>query len=308
MTHRPHARRLCMMTTAWHRWWCRNAPPHVMGVFRIAFGGFLLFYWGLRAPHVDMLFSDRGIVLPLLDQPAWLHTLLTPPPAWAAYTLYAAFMVALVCVTLGWGMRVAGLVALAYNWYAWQLSLHLLGASFDRLFAFVLLVVALSGADRIYALRMRLRHGSWTAWEPVAITAQRLIAVQITLTYLGVGWQKVWLPDWKSGEVLAWGFIGRWATPLGYWVAQRNWPLWMYDAVVWQVKFVECVMPFGFWLKGWRWVFFAWGLLFHGLIALLISIWWFMVLIPAYIVFFSPEEFLAFLERRAPRLAGRRVQ
>lgn len=308
MTHGSRRHRLWMAALAWDRFWCRKAPPHIMGVFRIAFGGFLLFYWGLRAPHIGMLFSSRGIVLPLLDTPLWVHHLLTPPPLAVAYILYGACMAALLCVTLGWGMRVAGAVALAYDWYAWQMSLHLLGASFDRLFGFVLLVLLLSGADRIYSLRMRLRHGSWTAWEPASMLAQRIIAVQITLTYLGVGWQKVWLPDWQSGDVLAWGFMGRWATPLGYWVARQQWPLWVYDALVLQVKFVECVMPVGLWLKGWRWVFFAWGLLFHALIALLLSIWWFLVLIPAYIVFFTPEEFVTVLERYAPKLVGTRVQ
>lgn len=308
MTHAPRRHRLLKAALAWDRFWCRRAPPHVLAVFRIAFGAFLLFYWGLRAPHIAMLFSDQGIVLPLLDSPAWLRTLLTPPPVGVAYLLYGVGMLGLLCVTLGWGMRVGGAVALVYYWYAWQMSLHLLSASFDRIFGFALLVLLLSGADRVFSLRMRLRHGLWSAWEPVSILPQRLLAVQITLTYLGVGWQKVWLPDWKSGEVLAWGFMGRWATPLGYAVARLNWPLWVYDLLVEQVKFFECIMPFGFWFKGWRWLFFAWGLLFHGLIAILLSIWWFLVLIPAYIVFFSPEEFLAFLERRAPPLVGPRVQ
>ena len=280
--------------TGWNRFFFRKGPPHVLALFRFAFGGFLLFHWGIKLPSVPMLFSEEGILLPLFDLP-----LLTPPSVSVAWLLFFIFLGSLLLLTIGFFSRIAAGTAFLFSSYYYLLSFHLFGTSFDHLFLFILLVLTFSPSDRTLSLRMFLKRRSFFAAEPITIFPQRLLALQITFTYLGVGWQKLFLPDWQSGRILLLGFMGRWATLLGFAVARLDLPPWFYDAIVFLTKGFEILIPFGLWIKrfGIRWWFFAGGVLFHISIALLLGIWWFLVLIPAYILFFEPEEVEKWFER-----------
>lgn len=278
----------------WHRWWFRQAPPHALALLRIIFGAFLLFYWLLKLPDIPMFSSEEGLVTPLTT-----FVFFTPPPVWCAYLLYAVLIIALVCFTVGFQTRVASMIAGLLYLYEWIVSISTFGTSFDRLFIFTLLVLAFSGAGNALSADMRLSRGSWWAWEPTEVFVQRLIALQISATYLGVGWQKMVLEVWQGGEVLAVGFIGRWATPPAFAIARLNLPIWVYDLQLYAVKIFEILIPFGLWSKYWRWWFIAGGILFHVGIAVLLAIWWFVALIPAYIVFFEPEEVFGWLQRKS---------
>ncbi len=291
------AERMHAFGAGWDRFWFQTGPPHLISVFRIAFGAFLLFYWGLRIPHVAMMYSRETILQPLIEPTTLFATLFAPPPAWAAQIIFAVFFSALVLFTLGARTRVAAIITLLLYWYYWQLSIFQFGTSFDKIFMFVLLVLCCSDCGNTFSVDARLGKGSWTAWTPVSILPQRIIAVQIAATYFGVGWQKLVLPAWQSGEVLAWGFTGRWATPAAWWVARLNLPMWVWDWQVHVVKLFEALIPFALWHRRLRWVAFASGALFHTGVTVFLAIWWFMVLIPAYIVYFSPEEVHAFLSR-----------
>ncbi|MBI3331857.1 hypothetical protein HYZ99_02750 [Candidatus Peregrinibacteria bacterium] len=289
---------------AWSRFWFRTTHPHALALFRIAFGGFLLFYWSLKLPHVDALFSEEGIVLPLVwrtNVPPALLSLFSPPPYPIALLIFLALLAVFVFLVAGLFSRAAAGVAFALSVYYWILSLHLFGTSFDRLFIFMLLVLAFSPADRAFSLAMKLKHGSFLAWEPISILPQRILAVQVAATYLGVGWQKLVLPDWQSGEILALGFMGRWATAPAWRVIQWNLPLWMYDAMIAVVKGFELLLPFGVWIQKWKiqWWFFLGTALFFSNVALFLAIWWFLVLIPANILFLDPDALYRWLRERA---------
>lgn len=270
--------------------WFRETPPHLLATFRICFGAFLLLYWGLMLPHVRLMFSHEGLLLPLFG--------LAPPSFAVACLLYALFLFTLMSFTAGFCTRMSAAISFLLNSYYWILTLHQLGGSFDRLFITILFVLLWSGCGETFSVDARLRHGSWTAWRPISILPQRILAVQITLTYVGVGLQKVFLPGWQSGEILVYGFIGRWGTGPAYALARMNIPLRFYDVLVFLVKAFEITIPFGLWSRRYRLWFMAGGALFHTGIAILLGIWWFLALIPAYLLFFSPEEYFAFLQRR----------
>ncbi len=76
----------------------------------------------------------------------------------------------------------------------------------------------------------------------------------------------------------------------------------VYDAMTLITKVFESLMPIGLWIPRVRWFFFVGGFVFHLMIALLLGIWWFLVLVPAYVVFFEPEEIYVFLKRYFPRI------
>lgn len=283
------------------RFFFRSGPPHALALFRIGFAAFLLFYWSLKLPHVAMIFSKEGIVLPYLsasDLPQFLAPIAAAPSAVVAQVLFLLFLLSLTLLLLGSMTRTAAFVAFAFTAYYWNLSLHLFGTSFDQLFLFILLVLGMSPADRTLSIAMMRRHGSVFAWEPAPVTIQRVLALQVSAVYLGVGWQKLLLPDWQSGEILVQGFMGRWATPLAYRMLRLNLPLAFYDASVVIVKCFELLLPFGLWIRrfGIRYIFFAGATIFFIGIALFLAIWWFLVLIPACVLFLEPEEAKKFSE------------
>lgn len=284
---------------AWHTFWTRSIPPHSLAVLRIALGIFLIIYALTYAPHLTMVFSNRGFVLPLFAMyaPGWLAPFLHPPPPLVVIVLYSALLLSLLSFTAGYRMRLSGFLILLFALWFWQLSLHLFPASYNRIFLFLLIVFSCSGADRTFSVRMLRAHGKWSAWEPISILPLRLIALQISFTYAGVGLQKFWLPDWQTGEALYTSLIGIWGTPLAFWFVQQL-PQSIFPILEWCVKIFEAIIPFGLWIPRIRWVFFFLGSCFHIAIALLLGIWWFLFLIPAYIVFLPPERVAKFFRAR----------
>ncbi len=283
---------------SWNRFWFRDCPPHSLALLRIGFGLFLLIYWGLQMFQVPMRYSDQGILLPLVPSTSLFGLVFTPPPVIVAYIIYGFFLFSLFSFTIGYRTRVVNtLIVLLYGYY-WILTLFHFGTSFDRLFMFSLVVFACSGAGKTYSLDMKIKKGSWTAWEPICILPVRLLAVQVTATYFGVGAQKIVLDAWQGGEVFIWGFMGRWATPPAFSIARLNIPIAVYDAVVHAIKFWEVSMPFMLWNKKTRWFAFITGALFHIGISILLSIWWFLPMIAMYILFVKPEEVADWLKYR----------
>lgn len=292
------------MWRRWDHWWFRPVPPHALALCRIAFGLFLLFYVAVTyLPHLTLLFSSEGFQTPLfLSSSSPLFIVPTPG---VVIAIAVALLVALVGFTLGYGMRLSAIVILLIGLWAWQISFHDFSTSYLRLFGLLLAVFACSGADRTLSLRMRLKQGSWFAWEPISILPQRLIAVQLAATYLGVGWQKVWLPEWQGGEVLAYSFVTRWATAPAYWLVRLNLPIWFYDFSVLLVKLFETTLPFGLWMKSVQRWYMLGGLFFHLFITVFLGIWWFLVLPPLYVVFLDPERVRQIIELY---VVGRKVE
>lgn len=290
----------------WNHWWFRTGPPHLLAIFRIVFGSFLLFYFALQIPHIAMFYSRDGLLIPLIESTSPVGWLFIPPSPAVAIVTFWSFLATLALFTIGFQTRTNAAAAFLIYAYYWIITLFQFATSFDRLFLFTLFVLCWSGCGKTFSLDMRMHRGSWTAWEPVSILPQRILSIQIMMTYLGVGWQKLFLPAWSSGKILAYGFLGRWATPPAWWIARQNIPLPVYDVLNWLIKAFEITIPFGLWIRSTRWWYFAMGAAFHIGIAALLAIWWFVALIPAYILFFEPEEIMHFLERRIRRLSSRR--
>lgn len=278
----------------WDTWWCRSCPPHALALFRIAFGCFLLVYAFTYGPHLTMIFSRDGLLLPLHSD--WFLASPTPEQVWM---LYGALLLGLILITAGLWMRFGIVLTLSLTGIFWNLSLHHFPTSYNRLFLFVLIVLLFSGADRTYSLAMKIRKGSFTAWEPISILPQRLLAVQITALFLGVGWQKVVLPSWQGSEILTYSMIGRWGTPPAFWLVRQHWPIEVWDVIVLLTKLFECTLPFGLWIRPLRVWFLAGMAAFLLSIATLLSIWWFVALIPACILFYDPEEIRTWAEHRS---------
>lgn len=282
----------------WDTWWCRQAPPHALAIVRISFGLFLLVYMATFVPYTSMLFSDAGMVLP--------RFISAIPSVAQARILMGTLVAAIVCMTIGYRFRLAMVVILAISAYFWLLQWHMFSTSYVRLFTVLLVVLTFSGADRTLSLRMKRQHGSWLAAEPISILPQRLIAVQVTATYVGVGLQKLVLSTWQSGDVLAYSFVGLWATPLAFWVSRLNLPMSFYDVMVEATILLEIFIPIGLWYAPWRKWAVAGGVAFHFGVTIFLGIWWFMALYPLYILFPEPEVTEQWVEKRKVSLSRKK--
>jgi len=285
----------------WNSFWFRSGPPHALALFRIAFGLYLLVEALTYLPFTAEMFSREALTFSLWapHAPSSITFLLVPPSVFIAWVIALLYVLACIGLTLGTCMRLSIAVLLILFAYYWQLSFHFFSSSYHRIYFLTLAVMLLSGADKTFSLRMLRTHGSVYAWEPISVFFQRLLAVQISFTYLGVGLQKSWLPAWKDGNALIFSLIGRWSTPLGQWIIGLGLPFWAWSLGVELVKISEFFIPFGLWMKRWRWWCVGAGVLFHGGIAILMGIWWFLALIPAYILFWQPEEVHMYCKRRS---------
>ncbi len=285
----------------WEHWWTRESYPHTMGIFRAVFGGWLLMYWGIRLPYVRILFSSDGIVFPKMPSymPESLEWILQVPSPNTALIIYCVQLIALTTLTIGFFTRTSAFTAFCISWYYFYLSLHLFHTSFDRLYIVVLLVLAMSQAGEYLSFEAWEKYGSPIKWQKmVSVFPQRLVAFQITMTYFGVGFQKLWLPGWQGGEMLWYSMLGVWGTPLAFKITSYGWSD-LYHVGVNLIKMFEVFLPFSFWIAKHkiRWIGIATATIFHVLVDMLLYIWWFAILLPAYIVFFTPEETYAWLGR-----------
>jgi len=285
----------------WDHFWFRRVPPHALALTRIAIGLFLLVYAGLYVPNLAMLFSNEGLVLPLyLDRYPSLAWLLSPPSPLVIYIIYALYLLSMVGITLGLWFRLSVITTLLGSLYIWQLQLHGFATSYNRILLFCLLVLLCSGAHRTFSLDQKRRSGSFWNWEPISILPQRLISLQITATFVGVSLQKFWLPHWKGGEILAYSYISRWGTPLARWYARLPLTLAHYDSIVWIVKILEPLCAVGIWIPRIRIPSIIFTSAFLILVGVMLSIWWFIFIIPAFVLFLKPEDVLFWCRIRFP--------
>jgi hypothetical protein len=285
----------------WDEWWCGQVPPHALAIVRIGFGLFLFIEAMTYVPGIDVLLSSHGLIFSLWADriPASVRFLLEPPEPIVANAIACVYVLACLLLAAGCAMRTALAILILLFLYYWQLSFHLFPSSYHRMFFFILVVLSFSGADRTLSFRMWRRAGSCFSWEPISILPQRLIAAQITATYIGVSWQKIWLPDWQNGNILFFSFMGKWGTPPAYFLA-RILPQWSFDALNWIVKLFEFFLPFCLWMRDWRLFAIIAGTIFHVSVALLLGIWWFLILPPAYVIFFDPYDVHRWLHTRFP--------
>lgn len=288
----------------WHQWWLGPIDPRPLAFVRISLGLFFIVYGLTFLPFTTLLFSNQGLVLPLLAHgaPEWLQWLLQPPSAAVAWCVMVIYFVCVIGITIGYKLRWCLLGTIVIALWTWQLQLHLFPGSYSRLLLFTLIVLLLGGADHAWAHRMKREQGSAWASKPMHAVAQRLLMVQLTITYAGVGLQKLVLPIWATGEVLSYSLSGLWASPLAFWFIGLNLPMSAYDFFIWVVIVFEVTIPIGLWIPSVQRYFMLGGAIFHILIAIMLGIWWFVVLIPLYVLFLPPTQFSGLVQQCSRRL------
>lgn len=284
-----------------------EGPPHGLALFRVLFGCYWFIMWGSWHVRVERFFSSNGFSFPRFETPndgnesvqaffAWLGQPLPLPGAWLIYSLMG---VAILFFTFGFLTRIALLIFLATFTYYWALYLHMLNSSFHRLLYVILLILLFSPCDRVWSISRWLeqRKAPKEDSSRVPLWTQRLICVQIMFMYLGTGIFKILSPAWNDGENVASSLMGDWATPMGFWILQRDFSWGVYDLTTLAVILFEIyAVTYLFHPRYQKWIF-AIGFLFHLGNALTLHVWQFMIMPLAYILFVAPEKVAARLAR-----------
>jgi hypothetical protein len=286
----------------WCRFWFDWQPPHALALFRVLLGVFLLFYWGLRAPHIGFLFTPDGIYVPLFDAPAGglmgarslaevVGALTAPAPTWVTWALYSTLMGSLVLFLLGWWTRLAAVSHFLLYVYFYHVELYSLNASFDRLFMQVSLVMCFCRCDEVISLRAWQRRRRGLPIQPlVPFWPARLIALKMVFLYFGTGFTKVFSDAWQGGEILYYSFLSYWGTELSFWFARTFPSMALYDVAVYATIVFELSAPVCLHIKRLQpWYFLA-GFMFHLTIAVSLQIWQFMAIPATYLFFLDPAS------------------
>jgi len=277
------------MKTVLHHWntfWFAKTHPGSLAVIRIALGAFLIVYWFSYFQAVPSLFSTNGLVIPHGD---WVPILDVIP----SYALYCVLLYCCIAFFLGWKLRFHGTILLCLLLYYYALSFHAYPSTYNRYLVLTVFLLTYGGADNAFSIKMHKEKGSWSAWEYISAWPIRILSIHLVLLYLAAGLQKSVLSDWNSGDMIRQSFTGRWATPYAFWTAKHISTQLFYDIIRDATQYVHLFIAFGLPLPKFRVpaVILASG--FHMSVAFFLGMWWFLVLIPLYLVFFNPERVYA---------------
>ena len=277
---------------AWDRFWFSPVDARPLAAARILLGLFLVGYFLALAPHVEVLFSDRGVYLPVL-----VPDIAPPPPvAWAVFLLTLA---ACAAFAAGWRTRLVAPAVLVLFAYHWALNLAVRNTAYDRLILLLLGIAWLAPLDAAWAVRPTGgRDGLIPAWGP------RLLGLQLSLLYLGSGVWKLLSASWRSADMLPMTLAGPWGSPLAFDVLRLGAPRAVWLAVTLGVVAFELVAGFTLWAPRLpvRVATMAAGAAFHVGVALLLSLPQFLVCLALYPLFLRADE----LERLRVLVPGRR--
>ncbi len=261
------------LARAWNGLWFAEGPVVSLGLFRILFACCLLAEVSTsRAKSVNAI-DDGNFHLPYLD---WV-----PPVPQAVYQLLHDLQVPLILLlALGLFARTSCAALLAIQGYLLLVD-RLNFRNHSYLFLLLLLLLLLSPAAETLSLRGLARaRRSGLGWlsENLAVrrplTFQRLLQVQVCLTYFLAGLHKLH-PAYLRGDVL--GDI-------------LDSPPAVLAALAYLTAALELWLPFGLWMRKTRPLSILLGIPFHLAIAWTLSIHVFSFsMIASYLLFLEPD-------------------
>jgi predicted DCC family thiol-disulfide oxidoreductase YuxK len=300
---------LAEIRDAWNRFFHEPMAATTLGLYRVFFGVMLLAYAVLISADLLVWYGDRG-VLPLATSrftPGGgglnlLHYL--PNNDLTVMVFFGVFVFAAVCLTVGFGSRMAAVVA-----FLGLVSLHhrnvmLLhsGDFFLRIAAFWMMFADSGRAfsvDRLIRLaRGKMDEGLVAPWP------LRMIQLQICMLYAFAFCWKVQGNPWLNGTAIY--YTSRlaefWRFPTPY-VFEHMWTIRL---ATWGTLLIEFALGFLLWIKDLRyWILLA-GVLLHAGIDWTMNIPLFApIMVTAYVTWVAPadlERAFAWLRNRVNRM------
>ena len=296
--------------SAWDRFWFAPQSTATLGVVRVAFALVVLAWAVALGPDVLSFLGSDGILPRAPDyatagqRGAW--SLLGSNPSDAVViALYAVFVIAVICLLVGFHTRLAALAVFCGLVSLTRRNPFVLnsGDLALRVVAFYL-VMAPAGAALSVDRWRKARRGQGRFWESPAraMWPVRLMQVQLTIVYLSTLWAKAGGTTWREGTAVSYalqlGFLNRLAVPD---VLSRS--LLMSNLLTYGTLAVELALAVLVWNRRARpWVLLL-GVAFHLAIDYALRVGFFSyAMFVLYLAFIPPETMDAWLDKLRHRL------
>lgn len=286
---------------AWNRFFHEPIPAASLSLYRIFFGLMLLSYAYLISSDLLVWYGDKG-VLPLADSKntpggAGLNLLhYLPNNDFTVQTFFGVFVFAALCVTFGFGTRIAQVVV-----YLCLVSLHhrnmmLLhsGDFFLRIVSFFMMF-ANSGAGFSVDRLIRIARGKEPAGPAmVSPWPMRIVQLQVAMLYADAFLWKIRGEPWLNGTAVYYSsrLVEFWRFPTPY-VFEHMWTI---KLMTWGTLVIEFALGFMLWIKDLRYWILLGGVMLHAGIDWTMNIPLFApILVTAYVTWVAPEDVTAAL-------------
>ena len=281
---------------AWNRFFFAEQSPIPIALFRIIYGLLVIATLLLLRPDWLTWFGVHGWVslqtaLKLESGPRLnLFTVIPQSDAWIG-ALFWVFLGSAILLTIGFLTRVNSVLVFVCLTSMQQRNLYIThaGDTFLRLAGFFL-IFAPAGAALSVDRLIRIRRGREDATiQPRSPWAQRMIQLQLSLLYFATFLVKVKGAPWLQGTALFYVY---------HLDEFRRFPLpsWFFHPLVlklgsWSALALEFSLGVLIWVKEFRYVLLALGVLFHLWLEYSLNIPLFQWdILSAYILFVDPDD------------------
>lgn len=282
---------------AWNRTFHEPVPATTMGIFRICMGVLMLMYATLVSSDIFIWYGEKG-VLPLdfskLVAGGRGFNLLQylPHTDTVLIVFFIVFVVAALCVTLGFFTRLASIVAFVFLCSLHHRNVMLLHAGdfFLRMCAFWMMFADSGRAFSVDRLIRIARGREAPERQFVSPWPLRMIQFQLCMLYVGAFFWKVRGELWLNGTAIYYTsrLVEFWRFPTPY-VFEH---LWTIKLMTWGTLAIEFALGFMLWIKDLRYWILLSGVILHAGIDWTMNIPLFApIMMVAYLSFVEPAHF-----------------
>jgi hypothetical protein len=275
---------------AWERFWFTPEPTSSLALFRIAIGAVSLAWTLSLLPDLYAFFSAHGVEpRPPVHEPVGVWGVLNTFPNYSVtIALYAALLVASLCLLIGYRTRLASVIVFV-GVLSFEHRAPSIWNSGDALLRNVtfFLMLAPAGASLSVDRWRRTRERFWE-FPARAPWALRLVQVQVSAVYLSAVWLKLHGPTWLDGTAVSYAArmsdYDRFPLP----AVLSHSPVFSAVMTYWTIA-IELLVGFLVWNRAARPFVLALGVALHVSLGLTMRLGFFSeTMLAAYLVFLSP--------------------
>lgn len=187
---------------AWNRFWFERQETSTLALVRIALG-LVVVAWTLSLSGDLFAFFATDGIQPSQPKIVGVWGLLRLAPGQVAVALlFAALLLAAVCMTVGFQTRLASLVVFV-GLLSFERRSPLVFNAGDQLLRILAFYMMLAPSGSALSIDRRLNGGRLMEFPVRAPWALRLIQLQLSFVYIGAVWAKVQGATWNDGTAVS---------------------------------------------------------------------------------------------------------
>jgi len=289
--------------SGWNSFWFKPMSTRPLALFRILLGLLLIQYALLLIPDFFIWFGKDGIVAADTIN-SWepfirfnILNFLPNNDLWLV-TIFTVFIVAAVCLTLGFLTRISSIIVFFYliSFHARDYLIINSGDNFMRLLCFWLMFspAGLSLSLDHWLKKKKESQDKKEADPKVAPWAQRLMQINMSLLYAQAFLKKITGITWQNGSAVY--FSSRMVEMHRFSINYIFDHLWTCKLLTWATLGIEFSLCTLIWIKPLRYYVIAAGIMMHLMIDWTMNIPQFeWIMIFTYVLFIEPSDLNALI-------------